>query len=57
MAHTTIKIDRKLHAQIQKILGRGEFKYKYPSVASFANQAISTKLESLKQKHKLELKW
>jgi hypothetical protein len=57
MKHMTIKIDRELHKALRKILGRGELKYRYPSVASFANEAILKKLESLKQKNRLELKW
>ncbi len=52
----TIKIDRELHNKIKRILSRPDLKYKYPSVASFANQAISKKLDSLKR-NKFEIKW
>lgn len=45
----TIKIDRELHDRLKKVLGKGELKYKYPSVASFANDAIFEKLESIKK--------
>ncbi len=56
MGLTTIKIDRELHERIKRILSRPDLKYKYPSVAGFANQAISRKLESLKNA-RLDLKW
>ncbi len=55
----TIKIDRELHDKLKKILGKAEFKYKYPSVASFANEAIFEKIKTIKEK-KLnlpKLKW
>ena len=45
----TIKIDRELHNKLKKILGKDELKYKYPSVASFANDAIFEKLDLIKR--------
>jgi hypothetical protein len=52
----TIKIDGNLHSTVKKILEKNEFKYKYPSVASFANEAIFDMLKSIKQR-KIKLPW
>ena len=52
----TIKVDKELHDTVKKILEKNEFKYKYPSMASFANEAIFDLLKSIKQR-KIKLPW
>ena len=52
MKFITIKIDKALHDSVKKILEKSEFKCKYPSVASFANEAIFDMLNSNKNRIK-----
>ncbi len=49
MKYITIKIDKNLHDTTKKLISKSNIKYQYPSVASFANDAIFEMLESIKK--------
>ncbi len=49
MEFITIKIDKNLHDKTKKLISKSSMKYHYPSVASFANDAIFELLESIKK--------
>ena len=48
MSGKPVKIDEDLYKQIVKLISKSDFKYKYPSISAFVNDAVHIKLKENK---------
>ncbi len=56
MAGKVVKINADLYKEIVKTISKSDFKYRYPSISSFINDAIYSKLKEIKQKSIFRIK-
>ncbi len=56
MASKAVKISTELYKEIAKLLKNYDFKYKYPSISSFINDAVYEKLKEAKHKGLFSIK-
>ena len=48
MAAKPVKIIEDLYKQIVRLISKPDFKYKYPSISAFVNEAVYNKLKEIK---------